>query len=60
MRAKRAIIVSQKTGHNARLAQIPSASLRTGSSLRNKRLLRMTIKLTGFFGLALGPQLEPE
>ena len=29
----------------ARLAQIPSTSLTTGSSLRKKRLLRMTTKL---------------
>ncbi len=45
-RAKRAIIVSQRTRHIARLAQIPSASLGTGSSLRKERLFRMTIKLT--------------
>jgi hypothetical protein len=44
-RAKRAVIVSQRTRHIARLAQIPSASLGTGSSLRKERLFRMTIKL---------------
>jgi len=44
-RAKRAVIVSQRTRQIARLAQIPSASLGTGSSLRKERLFRMTIEL---------------
>jgi uncharacterized protein len=47
-RAKRATIVAQTTRHIARLAQIPFGrlrSLRAGSSLRKKRLFRMTSKL---------------
>jgi hypothetical protein len=35
-----AIIASQKTRRNARLAQIPSVSLRAGSSLGKKRLFQ--------------------
>jgi hypothetical protein len=45
MRGKRAIFlgVAKICDVLARLAQIPSTSLRTGSSLPRKRLLRMTI-----------------
>src|SRR5580658_1858979 len=45
-RAKRAIIASQKTRRIARLAQIPSASLGTGSSLRKERLFRRQLNCT--------------
>ncbi len=44
-RAKRAVIVSQRTRHNRAARPDPSASLGTGSSLRKERLFRMTIKL---------------
>jgi hypothetical protein len=42
MRAKRAIIVSQKARHVARLAQIPFDFAQGKLSLRKKRLFRMT------------------
>jgi hypothetical protein len=43
-RAKRAIIASQKTRRNARLAQIAFGFAQARLSLRKERLLRMTTK----------------
>ena len=44
MRAKRAIIVSQKARHIARLARIPFGFAHGGLSLRKERLFGMTIR----------------
>ena len=45
MRAKRAIIVSQRTRHIGRLPQIPFDFAQGRLSLRKERLLGMTNKL---------------